>query len=342
MRPDAGIDSHAPTLEIFQRTPRWGDVTLADDFTPALNWRDSVTPPGLAGGDLSQSAGRGALGGLAWLGSGAKRGSLPVSPPPQPMAVGFKGEVWILPRVSSPATARRGGRLSSQSAQEGPRTMAGLSCAPLALLLLLLVLLPVPRGGAQRPAGLRRQRTRWQDRGRLDSLPGSQLPAAGGDPPRRDVRGEPSGDDARRNPPPGTPASPRDARGHVPDVSPEGIPSGARGRGSPTGARARGSRRGSGARGGDAQPGTPSSRAAPAPGEEEWGAWDPESMAGDDPRNPYKSWNTVLYNVYSGGGPRQDPAAGHRRPGYGTRYFQNGERALRGAPGARRCVSRGG
>ncbi|KYO41178.1 lysyl oxidase-like 5b precursor [Alligator mississippiensis] len=47
-------------------------------------------------------------------------------------------------------------------------------------------------------------------------------------------------------------------------------------------------------------------------------------MAGDDPRNPYKSWNTVLYNVYSGGGPRQDPAAGHRRPGYGTRYFQNG------------------
>ncbi|XP_043909961.1 protein-lysine 6-oxidase-like [Protopterus annectens] len=47
----------------------------------------------------------------------------------------------------------------------------------------------------------------------------------------------------------------------------------------------------------------------------------PEEMAGDDPRNPYKNRNSVLYNIYPQG--RSRPS-GTRRPGYGTRYFQNG------------------
>nr|XP_005999105.1 PREDICTED: protein-lysine 6-oxidase-like isoform X1 [Latimeria chalumnae] len=56
------------------------------------------------------------------------------------------------------------------------------------------------------------------------------------------------------------------------------------------------------------------------------GPYDPsirtsEGMVADDPRNPWKSRNTVLYNIYNTGRPRQ---GGRRRPGYGTNYLQNG------------------
>ncbi|XP_069505506.1 lysyl oxidase homolog 1-like [Ambystoma mexicanum] len=46
-------------------------------------------------------------------------------------------------------------------------------------------------------------------------------------------------------------------------------------------------------------------------------------MVGDDPRNPYKNHNTVQYNIYPPMRPRIG-GPGSRRPGYGTRYFQNG------------------
>ncbi|XP_036377454.1 lysyl oxidase-like 5a [Megalops cyprinoides] len=52
---------------------------------------------------------------------------------------------------------------------------------------------------------------------------------------------------------------------------------------------------------------------------------DPEDMAGDDPRNPFKNHrNTVFYNIYRPSGRQRTPARRPSGSGYGTRYFQNG------------------
>ncbi|XP_078411839.1 lysyl oxidase-like 5a [Cetorhinus maximus] len=61
-----------------------------------------------------------------------------------------------------------------------------------------------------------------------------------------------------------------------------------------------------------------------SPGPEEPAAGTSAEMQGDDPRNPFKNWNSVFYNVYSSSSRSSQPVVRRRIIGQGTRYFQNG------------------
>ncbi|KAL8177513.1 UNVERIFIED_CONTAM: hypothetical protein K2H54_010189 [Gekko kuhli] len=178
---------------------------------------------------------------------------------------------------------------------------------------LLLLLLVRPDGRAQR-APAWRQQIRWRSHGRLFSLFNSAAqfqPARGPDgaqslylsaQPRATGRGSrwgalgaPSGPAALALP------GPEDGSGHPqrPEAPPTLAP-------------------GSGAR---ATPARPWQR---PPGQERAGSGH-EVGAGDDPRSPFKTLNSVFANLHPGGRQRAPGAPpGHRRPGYGTSYFHNG------------------
>ncbi|XP_060089060.1 protein-lysine 6-oxidase-like [Heteronotia binoei] len=95
----------------------------------------------------------------------------------------------------------------------------------------------------------------------------------------------------------------------------------------PYGSGARGERGGSGNpawadRSGNEVEGVPVSLGARA---EQGGSRATGGPSGDDPRNPFKTMNSIFYNLYPNGRQRPPgPPPINRRPGYGTRYFHNG------------------
>ncbi|XP_063003352.1 protein-lysine 6-oxidase-like [Elgaria multicarinata webbii] len=149
--------------------------------------------------------------------------------------------------------------------------------------------------------------------------PGGEEDGSGaGVPPRVEVGGSPSPRNPQAAPllPSGAGSAPRGNGGRNASGSQPPFP------------RGWGVTQGSGASawggGGWTDPGVNEIEGAPVPLQPSRGPRDYGGSAGDDPRNPSRSGNSVFYNIYPNAGSRSGPGASDRRPGYGTSYFHHG------------------